>query len=164
MLHCWVRAGGALPAAEPKVGAARRRRRLRWCTAPFPFPSPRVSLPAAAGRAVAAMLLRAAGCWRAAVSRPGPVRLGGAAYRGLPLANRRLGFPQPLPAGGQRLRSGCGALPEVRWEGKGLGLAALCFARNTNVMERLGRHIWFLSFARHKVCCGMVVCDWGSER
>uniref|UniRef100_A0A8C3M035 Transmembrane protein 70 n=1 Tax=Chrysolophus pictus TaxID=9089 RepID=A0A8C3M035_CHRPC len=59
------------------------------------------------------MLLRAAGCWRAAVSRPGPVWLRGAAHRGLPLASRRLGFPQPLPAGGQRLRSGCGALPEV---------------------------------------------------
>ncbi|NP_001012866.1 transmembrane protein 70, mitochondrial precursor [Gallus gallus] len=61
------------------------------------------------------MLLRAAGCWRAAASRPGPVWLRGAEHRGLPLASRRLGLPLPLPlaAGGRRLRSGCGALPEV---------------------------------------------------
>lgn len=84
---------------------------------------------------MAAMLFRAAGCWRAAVSRPGPVWLRGAAHRGLPLVSR-LGFPQPLPAGRQRLRSSCGALPEVRWEGKGFGLAALCFSRSTNVTER----------------------------
>ncbi|XP_052559814.1 transmembrane protein 70, mitochondrial isoform X1 [Tympanuchus pallidicinctus] len=88
------------------------------------------------------MLFRAAGCWRAAVSGPGPVWLRGAAHRGLPLASRRLGFPQPLPAGRQRLRSSCGALPEVRWEGKGFGLAALCFARSTNVTERG----WVVSF------------------
>jgi len=141
------------------AGAPRR-------SSPVPFRSPRASLSAAAGRAVAAMLLRAAGCWRAAASRPGPVWLRGAEHRGLPLASRRLGLPLPLPlaAGGRRLRSGCGALPEVRWEGKGLGLAALCFARNTNVTGRLGRHIWFLVFAWHEVCYGMVVSDWGSER
>ncbi|POI22395.1 hypothetical protein CIB84_013857 [Bambusicola thoracicus] len=91
------------------------------------------------------MLLRAAGCWRAAASRPGPVCLRGAAHRGLPLAGRRLGLPLPLAAGGQRLRSGCGALAEVRWEGKGLGLAALCFARNVNLTGRLG--VRFFSYS-----------------
>lgn len=175
MITAAAASGSVTPVGESRAGPSCGGTKGWGCAAAaeaalvhraVPFRSPRASLSAAAGRAVAAMLLRAAGCWRAAASRPGPVWLRGAEHRGLPLASRRLGLPLPLPlaAGGRRLRSGCGALPEVRWEGKGLGLAALCFARNTNVTGRLGRHIWFLVFAWHEVCYGMVVSDWGSER